>query len=87
MSAIDWETKPEPWRSIGLKFVKSLPAILAGERPEAGGSSDVSVYRHWSASDRRRVLNMRAQGKKYREIAEEFGVTNGAIVSLIRRRG
>lgn len=27
MSVIDWEAKPEPWRSIGLRFCRDLVAL------------------------------------------------------------
>lgn len=30
---IDWEAKPEPWRSIGLRFRRDCRAIASGHRP------------------------------------------------------
>lgn len=31
MSVVDWSAKPEPWRSVGMRFVKDCKAIMAGE--------------------------------------------------------
>lgn len=83
MSVIDWESHPEPWRSMGLGFVKEL----AGETPSQGVPRESQHSpRLWHGKRIRALVRARdVDGKRWKVIADEFNGTPHSCMQAYRR--
>lgn len=85
MSVIDWNKKEEPWRSMGLEFVKEL----AGHARVATARSKRSYSPYttkWTPFQMRCMVRARdVDNKRWKEIASEFSSTPAACIMAYRR--
>jgi hypothetical protein len=78
MSAIDWEAKPEPWRTIGQRFVAELDWIMrGGPRPPCYPiirlREPKQLNHSWTTTELDQLADLRDQGLSFEAIAAHFG--------------
>lgn len=75
MSAIDWNIHPEPWRSMGLRFLDDL-AVQLGRAIKPPPKRRLRRYLTGSeAMVERLVIAREVENKRWKAISKEFGTT------------
>lgn len=78
MSAIDWEAKPEPWRTMGLQFVAELSKTAASK-----------PLHHWVDAPRKRKMRVawtREELTELMRLRDVEGLSWADIGRILRRR-
>lgn len=76
MTAIDWESKPEPWRSIGIEFAAECKAIMAGYVPTVAPRPPPDRWidgQRLEAARRKKGLSQKSLGAKAGYSREAIG--------------
>lgn len=82
MSVIDWASKPEPWRSVGLEFVRYLED---GPKPPKHARRRKPHHKLFWTPERLQILHAgRMAGKEWKVIAHEM---NSSIPACWRAYG
>ncbi len=81
MSVIDWESKPEPWRSMGLEWLRILEGRSKPPKPRRKPHHKL----FWTP-ERIQVLHAgRAAGKEWKVIAHEMNSSINACWQAYRK--
>ena len=80
MTAIDWESKPEPWRSVGLKFSMDVARIMAGYITPIAERRPPPLFR----AGQRMADYRRARGMTLRQLGEVSGYNAGMLSEFER---
>lgn len=79
MTAIDWASKPEPWRSIGCDFAEEVAAIV-GDRSVLAEQVDRFFRRKVKNPDRQRLAEARhAAGMSREALARASGISPTSV--------
>lgn len=89
MSAIDWEAKPEPWRTAGLRFSEELQRLHSGKPPRLLPKKEraFKLRQMWSKAALNELISLREEKHmSWGAIGAKFGRTAQSVRVRYRKQ-